>query len=54
MNIKITDNHNTVTNMNIIKFLGLTIENNLFWTSHLDLLLLKLAKVSFMIRTIKS
>jgi hypothetical protein len=51
MNITITDNHNTVTNMNRIKFLGLTIENNLCWRTHLDLLLLTVSKVFFAIRT---
>jgi hypothetical protein len=54
MNPTITDNHNTIINMSMIKFLGLTIENNLCWRTHLDLLLLKLNKVYFMIRTIKS
>jgi hypothetical protein len=54
MNITITDNHNTTTNTNRITFLGLTIESNLCWRTHLDLLLWKLSKVSFAIRTIKS
>jgi hypothetical protein len=54
MNITITDNHNTVTIMNMIKFIGLSIENNLCWRTHLDLLSLKLSKVSFVMRTIKS
>jgi hypothetical protein len=45
--IRITDNHNTVTNTNRITFLELTVENNLCWRTHLDLLLLKLSKVSF-------
>jgi hypothetical protein len=54
MNITITDNHDTITNMNRIKFLGLTIENNMCWRTHLDLLLSKLSKISFAIRTIKS
>jgi hypothetical protein len=54
MNITVTDNPSTITNMNWIKFLGLTIENNLCWRTHWDLLLLKASKVSFTIRTIKS
>jgi hypothetical protein len=54
MNITVTDNHNTITNMNRIKFLGLTIENNLCWRTHLDLLLIKLSEVSFVIGTVKS
>jgi hypothetical protein len=54
MSITINDNYNTITNTSRIKFLGLTIENNLCWRTHLDLLLQKLSKVSFAIRTIKS
>jgi hypothetical protein len=53
VNITITDNRNTVTNTNGIKFLGLTIENNLCWRTHLDLLVLKLSKVSFAMRAVK-
>jgi hypothetical protein len=54
MNTAVTDNYNTITNTNKINFLGLTIENNLCWRSHVDLLLPKLSKISFAIRTIKS
>jgi hypothetical protein len=42
MNTKINNNHNTIFNANVTKFLGLTIENNLSWRTHLDRLSLKL------------
>jgi hypothetical protein len=53
-NITATDNYNTITNTNRINFLGLIIENNLCWRTDLDLLLSKLSKISFAVRTIKS
>jgi hypothetical protein len=53
-NITVTANYNTITNTNRINFLGLTIENNLCWRTHLDLLLSKLSQISCAIRTIKS
>jgi hypothetical protein len=45
MKIKITNIHNTIANMNVLKFLGLTIKNNLPWRTHLDLLSSELSKV---------
>jgi hypothetical protein len=54
MNTKINDNHNTISNANVTKFFGLTIENNLSWRTHLDRLSLKLGKVCYVIRTVKS
>jgi hypothetical protein len=40
--------------VNNTKFLGLIIETNLFWRTHIDKLLLKLGTVCYVLRTLKS
>jgi hypothetical protein len=45
---------NSIFSMNNTKFLGLIIETNLSWRTHIDKLLLKLGTVCYVLRTLKS
>ena len=53
LDIQIGYHNNSVTNIHYTKFLGITIQNNLFWNTHLDHLTTKVSRACYAIRTIK-
>jgi hypothetical protein len=54
LNTNISYKSNSVISVNNTKFLGLTVETNLSWKTHVDRLLLKLSTVCYVLRTLKS
>ena len=54
VNLKIGFNDNFITNSSYTKFVGVTMNNTLSWNNHIDLLLKKLSKASYIIRNAKT
>jgi hypothetical protein len=54
LNTNISYKSNSIISVNNTKFLGLTIETNLSWKTHIDRLLLKLSTVCYVLTTLKS
>jgi hypothetical protein len=53
INVQITSSNSILTNLNSIKFLGLTLDSMLTWKDHIANLTIKLNKACFAIRAIK-
>jgi hypothetical protein len=53
MKSSISCKHNEIREVCHIKFIGLEIDNMLFWNLHIDTVVNKLTRVSFMIRLVK-
>jgi len=54
VNLKIGFNNNFITNSSYAKFLGVTMNNTLYWNNHIDLLMKKLSTTCYMIRNAKT
>jgi NADH:ubiquinone oxidoreductase subunit B-like Fe-S oxidoreductase len=54
VNLKIDFNNNLITNSSYTKFLGVTVDNTLFWNNRVDLLIKKLSMACCMIRNAKT
>jgi len=54
VNLKIGVNNNFITNSSYTKFLGVTINNTLSWNNHIYLLMKKLSKACYIIRSAKT
>ena len=54
VNFKIGFNNNFITNSSYTKFLGVTMDNNLSWNNHIDLLMKKLSTACYIIRNAKT
>jgi len=54
VNLKIGFNDNFITNSSYTKFLGVTMNNNLSWSIHIDLLMKKFIKACYIIRNAKT
>jgi len=54
VNIKIGFNNNFITNSSYTKFLGVTMNNTLYWNNHIDLLIKKLSTACYIIRNAKT
>jgi hypothetical protein len=50
VNLKIGFNNNFITNSSYTKFLGVTMNNTLSWSNHIDLLTKKLSNACYIIR----
>jgi len=53
-NLKIGFNNSFITNSSYTKFLGVTMNNTLSWSNHVDLLMKKLSKACYIIRNAKT
>jgi hypothetical protein len=49
----ISCNSNEIMEVHFLKFLGLEIDNTLSWNTHIDTVVNKLTRVSYMIRSVK-
>jgi len=49
VNFKIGFNNNFINNSSYTKFLGVTMDNNLFYNNHVDLLMKKLSTACYII-----
>jgi len=54
VNLKIGFNDNFITNSSYTKFLGVTMNNTLSWSNHIDLLMKNLSKACYIIRNAKT
>jgi len=54
VNLKIGFNNNLITNSSYTKFIGVTMDNNLSWNKHVDLLMKKLSTACYIIRNAKT
>jgi hypothetical protein len=54
VSLKIGFNNNLITNSSYTKFLGVTMDNTLFWNNRVDLLMKKLSTACYIIRNAKT
>jgi hypothetical protein len=54
VNLKIGFNYNFITSSSYTKFLGMTMDNTLSWSNHIDLLVKKLSTACYIIRNAKT
>jgi len=54
VNLKIGFNNNFITNSSCKKFLGVTMDNTLSWSNHIDILMKKLSMACYVIRNAKT
>ena len=54
VNLKIGYNNNFISDSSYTKFLGVTMNTTLYWNNHVDLLMKKLSKACYIIRSTKT